>query len=237
MDGVDDMDIKHLLLIFLILLLLGTAQAACLDRRDSLRVVSFRQAGLDVSGNARIDEAAANLYVNMAIQRVSADFSAVVKHRSFQLTEYVSIYLTDTLFDSLLSCVFRDSVTGVRKTLRKVPYDFDWDVMTKAKIPPKDTTETTFLPEYVIIAGDSLKIYPAPKFNDYLEITYSVIGTKLLADDSTTDVSPAYRDLIVLWAAYLISFELGLYEQAARLTTEYDKRYARSQKSIGGTVQ
>ena len=102
--------------VLLLLLLLGTAQAACLDRRDSLRVVSFRQAGLDVSGNARIDEAAANLYLNMAIQRVSSDFPAVIKHRSFSASEYVSIYLIDTLFDSLLSCIYRDSAVGVPRS-------------------------------------------------------------------------------------------------------------------------
>ena len=92
--------------------------------------------------------------------------------------------------------------------------------------------ETTFQPEFVMIAGDSLVISPTPKFGGYLEITYSVIGTKLIHDDSTTDVNPAYRDLIVIWTAYLISVELGNFGEAGFFRGEYEARLVRSQRTI-----
>ena len=226
------MAIHKLIIVTLLILLPSLVLSATLDRRDTLRVVSFRQAGLDVSGNKRIDETAANLYLNMAIMRVSADFSkAVEKHRIISLSDGVPIYLIDTLFDSLLFCVYKNN-KGVRKSLRKVSSDLDWEIIMKGKIQEKDLDETTFPPEYVMVSGDSLIIYPAPKYDDTLEISYSVIGKKLTHDTLKTDIRPAYRDLIVLWTAYLMLIEQGKYEQAAFFRAEYDLRYARSQRIV-----
>lgn len=223
---------KSLIFAFIFLFSVAAIQASSLTRLDSLRVFAMWQAGRSASGDNQITTAKANMYINVGIYKITSNFPATVKRRTISMSKHVDTYLIDTLFDSLLYCIHKDGITGVRKPLRKIPNDFDWEWIVNEKTLPQDTIKTTNSPQYVMVSGDSLTVIPAPTVNDYLEVSYAAIGRKLTSDTMTTDVRPKYRELIGIYAAYLMCLDLELFNRADILKAEYDAAYNRELRIV-----
>lgn len=220
--------------ICLILLLCpALASASAIKRLDSLRVAAFRMAGLNESGNARIDDATANLYINMAIQRISADLPAVEKAASVVCSDKVASYnITDTAFSSLVWARIWKSQTAqgehILYPLLIIPSSVLYEAAQSGKRLPIPEDE----PDYAYAWAGSLHVQPLPHYEDTVKYGYLAVGLHLSSDSDTTDMSPTYRDLIYLWAAYLICVQLKKYEVATFLKTEYDARYMKSQRVV-----
>jgi len=202
------MDIKRLLLIFLFLA--SSIQSSTLARLDSLRLAALARAGVDSITN-QMSLISANRYVNVSIQSVSANYPAVEKAEADTCSKGVVSYaIGDTTFSRLIWCrIWRDQPPEGKQNLavlKIVPADSVYEYVEQGK-PLSETEEPL---AYAYAWAGSLYVSPAPVYEDILMYGYLAIGLSLLADDSTTDIHPRYRELIVDHAAYLIREELGL---------------------------
>lgn len=195
----------------LVLMFAGvTAFSSTLERRDSLRVMSLEKVGLEGHTN-QMPLVNANRAVNVAIQWVSSNFPAVEKAGTDTCSDGVASYaIGDTTFNKLvwvrISRVHPPDGTQELSVLKVIPADSVYEYVQEGKPLPgiKDPIA------YAYAWADTLYISPAPNNKDVLMYGYLSIGLSLLADDSTTEIHPRYRELIVERAAYLIRVELEL---------------------------
>ena len=90
--------------------------------------------------------------------------------------------------------------------MKVIPADSVYEYVQEGKSDP----ETNDPIAYAYAWAGSLYVSPAPVYEDILMYGYLAIGLSLLANDSTTNIHPRYRELIVEHAAYLIRVELEL---------------------------
>lgn len=211
------MDIKYtfclrnqIKLLILLTLFAATASASTLKRLDSLRLAALARAGIDSVTN-QMSLISANRAVNTAIQWTSANFPAVKKAGVDTCSSGVVSYaIGDTTFSRLIWClIWREQPPEGKQNLavlKVVPADSVYEYVEEGK-PLPETEEPL---AYAYAWAGSLHVSPAPVYEDILMYGYLAIGLSLLADDSTTDIHPSYRELIVDHAAYLIREELGL---------------------------
>ena len=202
---------KILRFAILVLMFAGvTALASTLSRLDSLRVAALEKVGIEGATN-QMPTVNANRAVNVAIQWVSANFPAVEKSSADTCSKGVVSYaIGDTTFSRLIWCrIWRvQPPTGKQNlaVLKIVPADSVYKYVEQGKTLP----ETEEPLAYAYAWAGSLYVSPAPVYEDILMYGYLSIGLSLLADDSTTNIHPRYRELIVDHAAYLIRVELEL---------------------------
>ena len=202
---------KILRFAILVLIFAGiTASASTLERLDSLRLAALAKAGVDSITN-QMSKVSANRYVNVSIQWVSANFPAVEKSSADTCSAGVVSYaIGDTTFSRLIWCrIWRDQPPDGKQNLavlKIVPADSVYEYVEQGK-PLPETKEPL---AYAYAWAGSLYVSPAPVYEDILMYGYLSIGLLLLADDSTTNIHPRYRELIVEHAAYLIREDLEL---------------------------
>ena len=194
-----------------------TASASTLDRRDSLRVAALEKVGMEGATN-QMPLVNANRAVNVAIQWVSANFPAVEKAGVDTCSKGVVSYaIGDTTFSRLTWCrIWREQPPTDKQNLavlKIVPADSVYEYVEQGK-PLSETEEPL---AYAYAWAGSLYVSPAPVYEDILMYGYLAIGLSLIADDSTTDIHPRYRELIVDHAAYLLREELGLEKRRSEL--------------------
>ena len=202
---------KILKLVILIVMFAGvTVFGGAIERLDTLRAVSLEKVGLTGATN-QMPTVNANLAVNISIQWVSANFPAVEKTGGDTCSAGVTSYaISDASFDRLIWCRIwrihppkeKDSLA----VLRVIPADSVYEYVQEGKTLPAISDPLA----YAYAWAGSLYVSPAPEYEDILMYGYCAIGEFLLADDSTTDIHPRYRELIVDHAASIIREELGL---------------------------
>ena len=202
---------KILKLVILIVMFAGvTASAVTLERLDTLRAVALEKVGLTGATN-QMPTVNANLAVNISIQWVSANFPAVEKTGADTCSAGVTSYaISDASFSRLIWCrIWRAQPPDDEQNLavlRVIPADSVYEYVQEGKPLP----ETDDPLAYAYAWAGSLYVSPEPEYEDILMYGYCAIGEFLLADDSTTDIHPRYRELIVDHAASIIREELGL---------------------------
>ena len=202
---------KILRLVILIVMFAGvTVSSSTLARLDSLRVAALEREGMEGATN-QMPLVNANRAVNVSIQWVSANFPAVEKSSADTCSKGVVSYaIGDTTFSRLIWVrIWRAQPPEGKQNLavlRIVPADSVYEYVEQGKTLP----ETEEPLAYAYAWAGSLHVSPAPVYEDILMYGYLSIGLSLLADDSTTNIHPRYRELIVERAAYLIRVELGL---------------------------
>jgi len=197
-------------ILILLILFVTTAPASTLERLDSLRLAALARAGVDSITN-QMSLISANRAVNTAIQQVSSVFPAVEKSSADTCSKGVVSYaIGDTTFRTLIWCrIWRDQPPTDKQNLavlKIVPADSVYEYVEQGKT----LAETEEPLAYAYAWAGSLYVSPAPVYEDILMYGYLAIGLSLLADDSTTNIHPRYRELIVEHAAYLIREDLGL---------------------------
>jgi len=205
-------------IVVLIVMFVGvTASASTLERLDSLRLAALAKAGIDSITN-QMSLISANRTINIAIQQVSANFPAVEKAGADTCSDGVVSYaISDTTFNKLvwvrICRVHPPDGTQSLSVLKVIPADSVYEYVQEGKPLPEIKDPIA----YAYAWADTLYVSPAPNNEDILMYGYLSIGLSLLADDSTTDIHPRYRELIVERAAYLIREELGLEKRRSEL--------------------
>lgn len=207
--------------ILLILLIPGLLSASTLKRLDTLRLMALMEAGVDSVTN-QVSLVSANRAVNVAVQQVSADFSAVKKAGFVVSADGVAVYaISDTTFkdDGLIWCRIwkKHPAQGTQNltVLKVVPADSVYEYVEEGKSLPETDAPTV----YVYSSADSLYVAPVPNYVDTIKYGYYAIGRFLSGDTATTDILPKYRHLVVIYAAYLIKKDLK--QDYMPLWTEY----------------
>jgi hypothetical protein len=222
MDGM-----KRLLFILCLLPCLVTASSH--KRLDSILSASYTLAGISVAGNAQMPDSVAIPYVNLAIQEVSTQYSAVIKFDSAVLSATDPRVAVDSTYEELLWCRIRRNVLSAVAPsafsfLKVVPEDsvYEYTQQAKAEVP-KDQS----IPSYVWVSASYLHIHPEPIYADSIYYVYVANGAKLASASDVTDVLPKYRKLIVLLTAKYICLDMGKFEKATLLESDIERERIR----------
>jgi hypothetical protein len=204
-------NMKISLKILLLLVFVPTIiSASTLERRDSLRVAALEKVGMEGATN-QMPLVNANRAVNVAIQWVSSNFPAVEKAGTDTCSNGVVSYaIGDTTFKKLVWVrilrLHPPEGTQSLTVLKVIPADSVYEYVQEGKPIPGVKAPLA----YAYAWAETLYVSPTPAGKDILMYGYESIGLALLADDSTTEIHPMYRELIVERAAYLIREELEL---------------------------
>jgi len=209
-------------ILVLLLLFPVIISASSHKRLDSLRMAVFRQCGLPNSGNLLITPAAANQYINIAIQRVSSDFPAVEKAAAIVCSDGVASYAMDTTFDRLRWCRIWKYEDSILYPIRVVDGDSLWEMTMRGKTAPEKIEQPE--PAYVYSWGKTIFVHPVPQYADTLHYGFYAIGRNLTSNADTTDVREAFRDLIIILASAYIARDLENYTASESFFNQYIRR-------------
>ena len=200
------------IVVFILLFLPTLASASTLARLDSLRLAAAMEAGVD-SISDQLFLVSANRAVNISVQEVSGRFPAVEKAAYVMSVDGRSSYaISDTTFrkGGLIWCqiwnIYPAEGTDTLRFLKIVPSDSTYEYIQEGKSLAEDLAP----PVYVYTCAGSLYVSPTPNYVDTIKYGYYAIGRFLSGDTATTDISPEFRHLIVLYAAYLIRKDLRM---------------------------
>ena len=211
------------LLVIVLLMIAVTVECQTLDDLQSMRWAALSLTNIDVTGTSQITTAFVDSMIVMAEQTVGTDF-ALSSYMTNTDTQTVTATRTDV--DTLRTQVYAmdaDFIPGGLVTVMRKPHDGKSYYRINATPPPLTAAppDETADPAYAWTEGNLLFIQPAPRQSDKFLLTYRALPVKMLAADSSSDIDPPLRRMVVVLAAADIAKRLNLTGREAMLRSEY----------------
>ncbi|MEA1999269.1 MAG: hypothetical protein U9N61_08110 [Euryarchaeota archaeon] len=191
-----------------------------------VRWLVLDQCHVSTSGTAQISAASTDSIIERGIVQVSVDFPAVINETQIVMTHRVRGYSLPSDWLNL------PDESSIRWCLR---YKANADTVTTPilSIPGRAVYAATMgvenapvpqlgdKPSHVWSSGDSLYVWPTPRFPDTLLIEYRAVA------DSTSDINNAYSEHLINWSCWKVLTKVGRYAEGEVYHLWYENEKAK----------
>lgn len=211
--------------LIIVLLFAVTSWADISPRRDSLREMSYELSLVPSGGNKQITDAIVDRFVNIAIQKVCADFPAIERYDTIVSISGTRLYSINSDYYRLkfaLKYTTQDDI-NIIYPLSYPPIE-EWFIAKGGQEGAEPPVNKPPEPRYATVFGDILYFYQTPHTADTFIIAYYAMDSQLTVDGSATSIRPEYRDEIVLYTSILIAVRRGDVARTQLLSSLYNSK-------------